>query len=1190
MKVLALVSAALLALATSLAPIAAASDKAEATNGRVETRTEARTEARLARTPGEALRVVRVTPTGEDVPATRQVVIQFNRPVVPLGRMERGADEIPISIEPALACQWRWLDTSALACQLDERNATRLATRYRVRIEPGIHAEDGQTLAAPVTYSFITERPRAEYASFITWRAPGVPVLRVVFNQPVDPDSVRDRLHLYPTLPATAPDARAEPDRSAGVALELFSNDQAGYKAARDEADEAELAAVRAAVRRPARVWLVMPRQALPQDSSVVLVAQAGLTGPQGKESSVASSQVVRFDTFPAFRFLGVRCTRFERDEEVTISPDTPLERQPRCDPMQGYSLLFSTPVLNSTIARQLRFQPDLAAGRQNFEPWQNRSDYTRLDRHHSRDDLYAVHLPVLLQAFQTYSLSADAQSIVDEFGRPLPAPIQMQFMTAHRRPGFQLPHERAVLERHSDSEVPIYLTNLERLDLRYRSLEPDGPKPPRELVRQVPRPTDIAYAHPIGIRDLLDGGSGAVSGQVTSTPKMLHDPEQTFFAQVTPYQVLVKIGHFSSIAWVTDMRSGEPVIDARLLIYQDRYNRLDGPGADALGPFITDADGVARLPGSEQLDPKLELLNQYNDDAARLFVQVRKGAEMALLPLDAGFHVWPSGVYLQTREQLGHLRAWGTTAQGVYRVGDRVDYKLYVRQQDTHTLVPAPRDGYLLSVTDPKGEPLFKDHPVSLSEFGAYADSVQIPQGAPVGWYRFWLRRADSDVELVPLRVLVADFTPSPFKVETTLNGDMFQPGDTLEMEIEAHLHAGGPFTAGETRTLVRLEADSLRTEHPVAQRFYFDTSTPDHYGWQTLYQTENRLDDHGRQSLSFTLPDSPVIHGRLQVEGSVLDDRGKRVAALATARFTGRDRYVGLNNTSWLYREDQPARVEYLVVDRAGMPVSGTEVSLKFERLDTYAARVKSAGNAYVTRFEHKWVPVGECTAVAEAEPGSCQFTPDRAGSYRSIASINDTRGRAHSTTLQAWVVGQSTALWTEPDGAALQIVPEKTRYQVGDTARYMIRNPLPGALALITVERYGVLRSWLQRFDSSTPVVEFEVKPDFLPGFYLSISLVSKRVDAPLPERGQVDLGKPTSRYGYVQVPVDDPYKMIDVTVKTAQPVYKPRETVEVEVRARARHPLGEPIELAVAVLDESVLDLIAGGSAYFDPYEG
>ena len=28
----------------------------------------------------------------------------------------------------------------------------------------------------------------------------------------------------------------------------------------------------------------------------------------------------------------------------------------------------------------------------------------------------------------------------------------------------------------------------------------------------------------------------------------------------------------------------------------------------------------------------------------------------------------------------------------------------------------------------------------------------------------------------------------------------------------------------------------------------------------------------------------------------------------------------------------------------------------------------------------------------AVAEAEPGSCQFTPDRAGSYRSIASIND------------------------------------------------------------------------------------------------------------------------------------------------------------------------------------------------------
>ena len=35
----------------------------------------------------DALQVVRITPTGRDVPAGRQIVFQFNRAVVPVGRM-----------------------------------------------------------------------------------------------------------------------------------------------------------------------------------------------------------------------------------------------------------------------------------------------------------------------------------------------------------------------------------------------------------------------------------------------------------------------------------------------------------------------------------------------------------------------------------------------------------------------------------------------------------------------------------------------------------------------------------------------------------------------------------------------------------------------------------------------------------------------------------------------------------------------------------------------------------------------------------------------------------------------------------------------------------------------------------------------------------------------------------------------
>ena len=69
-----------------------------------------------------ALTITRITPDGEDVASERQIVVQFSRPVVPVGRMERRDDEVPIQISPAIACQWRWLNTSALACQLGEKD------------------------------------------------------------------------------------------------------------------------------------------------------------------------------------------------------------------------------------------------------------------------------------------------------------------------------------------------------------------------------------------------------------------------------------------------------------------------------------------------------------------------------------------------------------------------------------------------------------------------------------------------------------------------------------------------------------------------------------------------------------------------------------------------------------------------------------------------------------------------------------------------------------------------------------------------------------------------------------------------------------------------------------------------------------------------------------------------------------
>jgi uncharacterized protein YfaS (alpha-2-macroglobulin family) len=286
----------------------------------------------------------------------------------------------------------------------------------------------------------------------------------------------------------------------------------------------------------------------------------------------------------------------------------------------------------------------------------------------------------------------------------------------------------------------------------------------------------------------------------------------------------------------------------------------------------------------------------------------------------------------------------------------------------------------------------------------------------------------------------------------------------------------------------------------------------------------------------------------------------------------------------------EDEPASVDLLVVDALGEPRPDVLMQVRVERRETKAARVKGAGNAYLTHYTHQWVVIDQCQLTSAQEPVPCEFTPQDPGSHRIVASIQDRHGRPHTTEMYQWVVGKGRVVWQERPGNSLDIVAEKPRYGVGERARFLVKNPFPGAQALITVERYGVLQSWLKTLESGTPIIEFDVQKDFLPGFYLSVVVVSPRVAAP-PSDGQVDLGKPAFRMGYVNVPVTDPYKEIRVQVKPDRETYKPRERVRVDLTATPRRGAAqEPIELAVAVLDEAVFELLAQGRDYFNPYRG
>ncbi|MGD9370136.1 MAG: alpha-2-macroglobulin family protein, partial [Desulfobacterales bacterium] len=1148
-----------------------------------------------------SLRIVRITPDGVDVPPGRQIVFQFDRPVVPVGRMQRSDSEIPISITPKLDCQWRWINTSALTCQLNEKSALSPATRYDLVVKADIRTQDGTALSHPVRHSFTTERPTVKYAQFKTWKSPGTPFIRVNFNQPVFQDSVAQHLHmrladandqgvLLNVIPD--PDLRDTPFilPVPGEKYSLITKAERSLtqeKAAGEDGQPGRETEAR-------KVWLISPQNELPLNVKVDLIVTPGLVSFYGPESGAEDRIVVSFHTFPAFDFLGIECTD-NYEHGVFIEPGIEDDQAIRCDPLRRLALVFTAPVINEEVKNHVKISPDLAGGRTDYDPWANYRGYSRLRSPHQKDQKYRVWLPETLKAFQEYDLRSAPGNLRDEFGRTLPRPIHMSFATDHRRPDFTLTHRKAILEKEIESEMPLVVTNLDSVKVIYDMLTTSGKMTAQMRIFNLPKAEDISFRTPLEIREILRNQTGVVLGSLHSSPGVAKNKwERWFFAQVTPFQVHVKFGHFNTLVWVTDFANGQPVSGATVQIFRDTYTDL------SLKPKIlsqdkTDSDGVAVLGGTLELDPQLEFLQIHNLTDPRLFVRVEKAGDLALLPLEFDFRVDTYrasrfSVFPYLHRQYGHLHAWGTTAQGVYRAGDVIQYKLYVRDQNNETLVPAPRQGYDLKVVDPMGKTVHEMKNITLSEFGAHDGEFMVPENGAVGWYRFQLASNFFKDTKEPMRVLVSDFTPSPFKVTTDLNGERFQPGDKLEVTTRARLHAGGPYVEAQSRITATLQIQGFRSDHPEARGFGFNVNVPGGHQKQILHQTEGMVGNQGTLITRFSILESDILYGKLVAESAVRDDRGKYISARASADYAARNRFVGLRRSSWVLKEDEPAAVDALVVNDAGVPVAGVPVAIAVERQVTKAARVKGAGNAYLTRYTHQWVQSADCELTSGDIPVTCNFTPSDPGSFRITASVRDTRNRIHSSQIYQWVAGKGRVVWQERPDNSLEIVAEKPSYAVGETARYLVKNPFPGAQALITIERYGVIQRWIQTLEGSTPMIEFEVKPDFLPGYFLSVVVVSPRVEAP-PADSQVDLGKPAFRMGYVKVPVVDPFKALAVTVFSEHDTYKPRERVKVQIRATPRHGTNHgKIELAVAVLDESVLDLISRGLDYFDPYKG
>lgn len=1081
------------------------------------------------------LSVVRVTPQGTGVNNADKIVFEFNQPVVPLGEMERTADQIPVKIKPSLNCQWRWLNQTSLACILGEKDGMKPATAYKITVKPGLTALSGAKMKDKQKFGMETVRPEINpaRARFVQFVAPERPQWEVSFETDVKKKSVKSNIFFI----------------------------SAGKKVEADVSDAECLSYVKDCQAR----FLVSPSEDLGVDRPYEIVYTAGFESLNGgKLKSEKEGVLAKGRTLPVFAVKELWC--YDKDYNFKNHPVDAVRLTP---PLCQYDMPIRIDLTDRTVLGNIS---DFVTG----DPAVIVSDREEIS------DRIFLSAP---KADQLYTVTVSHQ-LQDVWGGKIIGSEKIMFKTSDRKPSLNMPYYSIVLEADEKTRAVGYATNLDKAEVNFAGLTAKGSVSGTHQITDIqPIIKNIAYPFDYGIREMLNGRTGFVFGSFATEPKLNGD--YTFAASVSKWQVLAKIGWYDSLVWVTDLKTGKPVKNAKVELFAspEAAPQKNKP----LVSGKTDASGRAVLAGYGQFDPKVEKIDQWNSKKDSLFASVTVGGDMAVLPLKSSFSIsagslsdWEiSSVYYPTENT--YLRAFGFTPQGVYRPGDDVEFKIYVRSVKENSLNKAPKDGYSLEISDATGNIVYRQKNVELSGFGAVDGKFRLPAQAVSGWYHVYLSHSKNS-RLTPMRFLVSDFTPLPFKSATEVNGKIFKTGDDVKTVSRASLFSGGAYAGAKIKQTAVLSFVPFGLDLPEGEKPFVFTGnmTERDYEPETLFALEATTNEKGESATEFKLPKSGKPVGRIRFETKVFDDSGRSASSFASADYFAVDRLVGLRLDGSEAMAGKPVDLEYVVSDADKKTVAGVPLKIVVTRTENRLVREKSAGSAYLIKYLRQEKTVAECNGNSASEPQKCSFTPDKSGMYQATATI-----AGHSAQMSFYVEGADYVPWTS-DENKLKMTPDKKSYAIGDEIVLTIENPVPGAQALVTVERYGIMRSFVKVLENSVEQIKLPVTENFFPGVYVSVAVVSPRVDKPV--EGEVDLGKPAQWTGYLKIPVLDKSRQISVAVKPEKREYRPGQTMKATLKATLPNQAKEPVEAAVVVLDEAVLSLLPNGIKSFDPYEG
>ena len=280
--------------------------------------------------------------------------------------------------------------------------------------------------------------------------------------------------------------------------------------------------------------------------------------------------------------------------------------------------------------------------------------------------------------------------------------------------------------------------------------------------------------------------------------------------------------------------------------------------------------------------------------------------------------------------------------------------------------------------------------------------------------------------------------------------------------------------------------------------------------------------------------------------------------------------DLYVGLRSERLFVEREQPLKIELILTDLDGKPVTGREIKAEAARMDW---SYKDG------RWQEEEAAVQPCTVQSAAEPVRCTFETPDGGTYRILATVTDGQGRPNRSEITVWVSGGQRPPAREVEQEEVTLIPDKKDYQPGDTAEILVQAPFYPAEGLVTLRRSGIVSSERITMDGPTHTLKVPVEAAFIPNVHVQVDLVgaAARMDdagQPLPDAPK----RPAFATGELNLKIPPLARTLALEVSPRDVKLEPggETTVDMSLRDAQGKPV-EGAEIAVVVVDEAVLAL-------------